>query len=65
MKEEKEVYDKVCCIMVIEGVIEKKGGVVFGLIFVLEEVLKMLFCKLMEFKREELEKSRGILKEII
>lgn len=61
MKEEKEVYDKVCCMMVIEGVMEKKGGVVFGLIFVLEEVLKMLFCRLMEFKKEDFEKWRGKL----
>lgn len=36
MMDEKEVYDKVCCIVVLKKVVEKKG-----LIFILEGVLKI------------------------
>lgn len=61
-KEEVEEYEKVICIMVIEEVMEKKGGVVFGLFFILEEgILKLVLSRLMcGDKEEDFEKWRGI-----
>lgn len=50
MMDEKEVYDKVCCIIVLKKVVEKKG-----LIFILEGVLKIQLCRLFD-------ESKGIEK---
>ncbi|XP_078326369.1 uncharacterized protein LOC144622914 [Crassostrea virginica] len=58
MREEEEVYDKVCRTMVTEHVTEKKGGLAFGLSFISEEEPKMLPPKLMTSKKEDFEKWR-------
>ncbi|XP_022316765.1 uncharacterized protein LOC111120334 [Crassostrea virginica] len=53
MREEEEVYDKVCRTMVTEEVTERKGGLAFGLTFVSEEGPKMPPPRLLESKKEE------------
>ncbi|XP_048762683.1 uncharacterized protein LOC125671200 [Ostrea edulis] len=58
MKEEKEVYEKVCREMVTEDIVEKKGGVAFGLSFISEDPPKMPPPQLVEDKKEEFEKWR-------
>ena len=61
MREEKEVYDKVCRTMVTEEVTERKGGLAFGLTFVSEEEPKMPPPRLLESKKEEdFEKWKGL-----
>ena len=59
MREEEEVYDKVCRTMVTEHVTEKKGGLAFGLSFISEEEPKIPPPKLMTSKKEDFEKWRG------
>ena len=60
MREEKEMYDKVCRTMVTEDVTERKGGLAFGLTFVSEEEPKMPPPRLLECKKDEdFEKWKG------
>ena len=61
MREEEEVYDKVCRTMVTEDVTERKGGLAFGLTFVSEEGPKMPPPRLLESKKgEAFEKWKGL-----
>ena len=60
MREEKEVYDKVCRTLVTEGVTERRGGMAFGLTFVSEEVPKMPPPRIRESKKGDFDKWRGM-----
>ena len=64
MPEEQEVYDKVRSTLVTDHVTEKRGGVAFGLTFISEEAPKMPPRRLMELKKEDSEKWRGMCKEM-
>lgn len=56
VKEEMEMYEKVICVLVIEDMMEKRGGVVFDFIFILEKFLKMLLLKVLKNKKEDFKK---------
>ena len=60
MREEKEVYDKVCRTLVTEGVTERRGGLAFGLTFVSEEIPKMPPSRIRESKKGDFDKWRGM-----
>lgn len=50
------MYEKVICVLVIEDMMEKRGGVVFDFIFILEKFLKMLLLKVLKNKKEDFKK---------
>lgn len=56
VKEEMEMYEKVICVLVIEDMMEKRGGVVFDFIFILEKFLMMLLLKVLKNKKEDFKK---------
>lgn len=56
VKEEMEMYEKVICVLVIEDMVEKRGGVVFDFIFILEKFLMMLLLKVLKNKKEDFKK---------
>ncbi|XP_048761875.1 uncharacterized protein LOC125670630 [Ostrea edulis] len=58
MKEEMEVYEKLRSEMVTEDIVEKKGGVAFGLTFIAEDTPKMPPPRITDNKKEEFEKWR-------
>lgn len=50
------MYEKVICVLVIEDMMEKRGGVVFDFIFILEKFLMMLLLKVLKNKKEDFKK---------
>ena len=61
MPEEREAcYDKVRSTLVTDHVTEKRGGVAFGLTFISEEAPKMPPRRLMELRKEDSQKWRGM-----